>query len=72
MWGLFSSKKQCIACEDGVDKALIEKAVEIVKIAQAASEDGKLTRKERSAVMKGMWSLLKQSEPVPSNSWFKK
>ena len=45
MWGLFSSKKQCIACEDGVDSALIEKAVEIVKIAQSASEDGKLTRK---------------------------
>jgi predicted oxidoreductase len=72
MWGLFSSKKTCKACEDGVDSALIVKAVEIVKIAQSASEDGKLTRKERSAVMKGMWSLLKQAEPVPSDSWFKK
>ena len=71
MWGLFSSKKTCKACEDGVDEGLIVKAIEIVKIAQAASIDGHLTRKERSAVMKGMWSLLKQSEPVPSDSWFK-
>jgi hypothetical protein len=72
MWSFFSSKKSCVACENGVDNTLIVKAIEIVKIAQSANEDGRLTRKERSAVMKGMWFLLKQTEPVPSDSWFKK
>ena len=62
MWGLFSSKKACIACEEGLDEALLAQAVEIVKIAKEASADGHLTRKERSAIMKGMWSLLKKAE----------
>ena len=50
MWGLFSSKKACIACEEGLDEALLAQAVEIVKIAKEASADGHLTRKERSAI----------------------
>ena len=63
LFGLFGKKEEpvntCVCCNGSVDKEMLRKALDIVALANTSVEDGKLTRKERSAVMKGMWSLIK-------------